>query len=341
MKKFTEFKNSRTFVLTVPVQHTVRSAGGSFFYTVLANKAPYSISDQISLLKQRGMLFKDEQSAHHFLENISYYRLKGYWWDMQSDFTQHTLKPNTYFEEILDRYTFDRQLRLILFDAIERIEIALRTKMIYHLSMAYGGLWYLNPNLFETTPLPSDPNITICQNTILELKKEFFRSQEIFIKDQRQRYPNQDADAWKIMEVASMGTLSKLYKNLKHQLPEKANIAKEMGLNLHSELSSWLEAITYVRNIIAHHSRLWSRNMVKVPISNLNNPLSVWLDKPLLTVQTKKPFLIISTMVYLCNEVTPNHQIKNKILALFANNPNIPTYKLGFLNNWQNQGLWK
>ena len=58
-------------------------------------------------------------------------------------------------------------------------------------------------------------------------------------------------------------------------------------------------------------------------------------------VQTKKPFLIISAMVYLCNEVTPNHQIKSKILALFSNNPNIPIYKLGFLNNWQNQGLWK
>jgi abortive infection bacteriophage resistance protein len=307
----------------------------------MANKVPHSIADQIALLKQRGMLFKDEPSAHHFLENISYYRLKGYWWDMQADYIQHTLKPNTYFEDILDRYTFDRHLRLILFDAIERIEIALRTKMIYHLSMAYGGLWYLNPKLFETTPLPSDPKITIYQNTILELKKEFFRSQEIFIKDQRQRFPNQDPDAWKIMEVASMGTLSKLYKNLKHQLPEKATIANEMGLNLHSELSSWLEAITYVRNIIAHHSRLWSRNMVKAPISNLNNPLSVWLDKPLSPVQAKKPFLIISSMVYLCNEVTPNHQIKSKILALFSNNPNIPIYKLGFLNNWQNQGLWK
>lgn len=307
----------------------------------MANKIPYSIADQISLLKQRGMLFRDEPSAHHFLENISYYRLKGYWWDMQDDYTQHTLKPNTYFEDILDRYTFDRHLRLILFDAIERIEIALRTKMIYHLSMTYGGLWYLNANLFETTLLPSDPNITIYQNTILELKKEFFRSQEIFIKDQRRRYPNQDADAWKIMEVASMGTLSKLYKNLKHQLPEKATIANEMGLNFHSELSSWLEAITYVRNIIAHHSRLWSRNMVKLPVVNLNNPLSIWLDKPLTNVQTKKPFLIISTMVYLCNEVTPNHQIKSKIITLFANNPNIPIYKLGFLNNWQNQGLWE
>ena len=71
------------------------------------------------------------------------------------------------------------------------------------------------------------------------------------------------------------------------------------------------------------------------------NPLSIWLNKPLIPVQSKKPFLIISSMVYVCNEGTPNHQIKNKILTLFANNPNIPIYKLGFLNNWQNQGLWK
>lgn len=213
---------------------------GHFFYIAMSNKPPYSIADQISLLKQRGMLFRDEGSARHFLANISYYRLKGYWWDTQNNFTQHTFNPNTYFDDIISRYNFDRHLRLILFDAIERIEIALRTKMIYHLSMTYGGLWYLDAKLFETTPLPSDQNITIHQNTIFELKKEFFRSQEIFIKDQRRRHPDADADAWKILELASMGTLSKLYKNLKHQLPEKATIAKEMGLNLHNELSSWL-----------------------------------------------------------------------------------------------------
>ena len=287
------------------------------------------------------MLFKDEQSAHHFLENISYYRLKGYWWDMQDDVTSHTFKPNTYFDDVIDRYNFDRRLRLILFDAIERIEIALRTKMIYHLSMKYGGLWYLDSNLFETTSLPSDPTVTIHQNTINELNKEFNRSQEIFIKDQKRRYPNQDADAWKILEVASMGTLSKLYKNLKHQLPEKATIAQEMGLNLHSELSSWLEAITYVRNIIAHHSRLWSRNMVKVPIVNLNNPKSDWLNHLLLPVQSKKSFLIISSMIYLCNEITPNHHIKIKILNLFESTPHLPIYKLGFLNNWEKHPIWK
>jgi len=99
------------------------------------------------------MLFRDEATATNLLKNINYYRLKGYWWDMQSDYTSHTMKPNTYFEDIICRYNFDRQLRLILFDAIERIEIALRTKMIYHLSISHGSLWYLNASLFENTAI--------------------------------------------------------------------------------------------------------------------------------------------------------------------------------------------
>lgn len=331
------------FALTVPVLHTIRTAGGSFFYVAMPNKPAYTIADQLKLLKSRGMLFRNEAQAAELLKNISYYRFKGYWWDRQSDFTLHTFLPNTYFEDIVDRYNFDRQLRLILFDAIERIEIALRTKMIYYMSVSYGGLWYLDPAFFENTTITLNGGMikTIHQNTLDELKKEFDRSQESFIKDHRSRYPNKDADAWKTLEVASMGTLSKFYKNLKHQLPEKATIAKEMGLNLHSELSSWLEAIAYVRNIIAHHSRLWSRNMVKRPVEKLNNPVGKWFVNPLLPVQAKKPFLIISCMVYLCNEITSNNQIKSKIHELIKSNPSIPIYKLGFMNNWHKEPLWQ
>jgi abortive infection bacteriophage resistance protein len=309
----------------------------------MVNKPAYTIAQQVALLKQRGMLFRDESSAQESLQNISYYRLKGYWWDMQANTTSHLFNSNTYFEDIVNRYNFDRHLRLILFDAIERIEIALRTKMIYHLSIRYGGLWYLDAALFEsTTIILWDGTVkTIHQNTLDELQKEFNRSQEIFVKDHRNRYANQDADAWKILEVASMGTLSKLYKNLKHQLPEKAMIAKEMGLNLHSELSSWLESITYVRNIIAHHSRLWSRSMVKIPVYQLNNPMGQWFNSSLAQVQTKKPFLIITCMVYMCNKVAPGHQIKTKLLALLNGDPTIPIYKLGFLNNWKTQPIWQ
>ena len=114
-------------------------------------KPAFTISDQIALLKQRGMAFRNELHAYDHLRNISYYRLKGYWWDMQIDATNHTFKPGTCFEDIMERYDFDRQLRQILFEGIEQIEIAVRTKMIYHLSLAYGCLWYLNHALFDST----------------------------------------------------------------------------------------------------------------------------------------------------------------------------------------------
>jgi abortive infection bacteriophage resistance protein len=299
----------------------------------MAIKPAFTIARQVQQLKTRGMLFHNEQDATHYFSTISYYRLKGYWWDTQNDRVNHTFKPNTYFETIIERYNFDRHLRLILFDAIERVEIALRTKMIYHMSLKYGALWYIDCNLFND-------NVKHASH-LTHIFREFDYSQEIFKKEHKRKHPHQDPEAWKILEVVSMGTLSKLYKNLAHQIPEKTIIAKEMGLHIHSELSSWLEAIVYVRNIIAHHSRLWSRNMVKRPKDDIATPMFDWLDQPLTEVQKKKPFLIISTLVYLTNKVTPGHHIKDKLLELFNNHPDVPIYKLGFLNNWNNQAIWK
>lgn len=133
---------------------------------------------------------------------------------MQEDRVQHKFKPNTNFESVIERYNFDRHLRLILFDAIERIEIALRTKMIYHLSLTFGANWYQDKTIFTDHPKHEEH--------LQHLLREFGYSREIFATDHKRRFPNDPPEAWKIMEVASMGTLSKFYKILKHQLPEKA-----------------------------------------------------------------------------------------------------------------------
>ncbi|MDR0738527.1 MAG: Abi family protein [Prevotellaceae bacterium] len=296
------------------------------------NKDSRTIAEQITLLKSRGMLMKDEQKAAFYLGHISYFRLKGYWWDMQTDRTSHIFAPNSYFEDIIARYNFDRQLRLILFDAIEFIEIALRAKLIYHLSQAYGGLWYLDENLMMDK--------TKHRDCVTELQTEFARSGENFAKEFRQKHPNNNPDVWLILEVTTFGTLSKIYSNLKPQLWEKARITHEFGLNSISDLSSWLAAISYVRNVIAHHSRIFGRDILKRPAAP-KNPRNQWLQYDITPVQEKKPFVVISTMVYLCNAINPNNEIKNKLLSLFGNNPDIPIYKIGFFNNWRQEPLWK
>lgn len=187
----------------------------------MENKPALTIADQIQLLKSRGMLFRDEKEASIHLLTISYYRLKGYWWDMQTDLTKHTFGEGVYFEDVIARYYFDKRLRTILFDAIEYIEIALRTKMIYYLSITYGPLWYLDANIFESdTKIIHEVEKTMHLHAVDELKRDLDRSHEIFIKDHKERYPDKPIDCWKALEVASIGTLSKLYKSLKHQLPE-------------------------------------------------------------------------------------------------------------------------
>ena len=305
------------------------------------NKVAFTITGQIELLKQRGMLFRDETRACHILRNISYYRLKGYWWDAQNDPVRHLFRPDTYFEDIMERYDFDRRLRLILFDGIEQIEIALRTKLIYHLSIAYDGLWYLNPALFNSATqivdgISKTPHLRVQE----ELQKEFNRSQEPFVKDQQHRYPGAPVNAWKMLEVASMGVLSKLYKNLHVNLPERGIIANEMGINSPCIFAGWIESIAYIRNIIAHHSRLWSRTMVKKPGMQLKRPAGAWFTQPLQPGQLNKPFSTISCMVYLCNFLNQSQAIKSKIIDLIRSCPHVPIYKLGFFNRWQDAPLW-
>jgi abortive infection bacteriophage resistance protein len=283
------------------------------------NKVSRTIAEQIALLKSRGMLVNDEQMAALYLNHISYFRLKGYWWDMQTDMVNHIFAPNTYFEDVMARYNFDRELRLILFNAIEFVEIALRTKLIYHLSQAYGGLWYLDDSITVDK--------TKHQECLADLQTEFARSGEGFAKEFRFKYPNDNPDAWIIFEVATFGTLSKIFSNLKHQLPQKSLITHEFGLNSINDLSSWLAAISYLRNVIAHHSRVFGRDILKRPVMP-QNPRNQWLQFGITPVQEKKPFVVITTMVYLCNAINPNNEIKNKLLSLFQCNPNIPIYKI-------------
>jgi len=320
--------------ITTPVVQPIRTASGLYFSTneMTVNKKSRTIAEQIALLKTRGMLVKDEQKAAFYLNHISYFRLKSYWWDMQADRVNHIFAPNSYFENVIARYNFDRQLRLILFDAIELIEIALRTKLIYHLSQAYGGLWYLDDSLVI--------NKSKHQESLADLQHEFARTGESFVKEFRKKHPNSNPDVWLIFEVASFSTLSKIYNNLKPQLPQKSLITHEFGLNSINDLSSWLAAISYLRNVIAHHSRVFGRDILKRPVLP-RSPRSQWLQYEITPVQEKKPFVVISTMVYLCNAINPNNEIKNKLLALFNSNPEIPIYKMGFFNNWQRELLWK
>jgi abortive infection bacteriophage resistance protein len=295
-------------------------------------KPPKTITEQITLLQSRNMTFKDLPNAPHFLSNISYYRLKGYWWEMQDNQVNHHFRNGSVFEDVIDLYNFDRHFRLIVFNAIERIEIALRTKLIYHFSLSHGAEWYLNPSLFD-----KQKEFALF---VSKIYSDMGRSSEEFIVKHFENHPTEHPESWKGLEVLTLGTLSKLYQNIKHQMPQKSQIANEFGLNNQKYLASWLLTITLIRNIIAHHGRLWNR----VVINKYDWPPST--NKPLLSyipnnVQRRKIFPILSAIIYLNNEVSPKHHIKSELLQLFQNFPNIQLGRMGFPVNWRNEPIWQ
>ena len=103
-------------------------------------KIPVSISEQIERLKNRGLVFLNEAKAANYLSNISYYRLRAYTYPFQDNHSpDHPFVQKLNFEDIIQLYVFDRRLRLLIFNTIEKIEIALRTQIVYHYSLEYGA----------------------------------------------------------------------------------------------------------------------------------------------------------------------------------------------------------
>ena len=292
------------------------------------NQRPRTIQEQLCRLKEKGMVFNDEQNAISYLSRISYFRLKYYWVDMIDVNTGYFINGAN-FDTVIERYEFDKKLRNILFGAVEILEVGLRTQFITTLSLATNtGLWYLDCYLFN--------NQQFHTNLVLDMKYEFDRNSDPFVRQYVLDHPNwnkdslegDNPDAWMIFETATFGTLSKMYKNLLNQSPLKSRIANELGLYSARELSSWLESISVLRNIIAHHSRIWYKIFSKKP-TNINWHRDNWMLSDLTEHQRKRAFGVISCLLYLCNAICPNNTIKQDMKNLFASYPNIPIFMIG------------
>lgn len=307
------------------------------------NKVPYtktalSYADQLQQLKTRGLTIEDEPKALHLLEVISYYRMSGYWYPLLADKQNHRFKPNSTFETAFSIYKFDRELRLLVLRELEKIEVAVRAKMIYVLSHNLGPFWYLDSANFSNPVKHAD--------TLSKIAIEYSRSDEEFVKAFKNKYSDPMPPSWMMLEVSSFGTLSSLYSYLK-PTRNKREIAQHFGL-ADKVLSSWLHSIVYLRNICAHHARLWNREMQIQPIipSNPHRPFinqTSYVSSE--TGQTlplnNKTYFILSMVIYLMNTINSKHSIQSKFKALLSKHPNIDTRAMGFPSTWLIEPLWK
>ena len=317
----------------------MRTPAGFLYLQIMNiyNKIPLTLDEQIALLESRGLVIKNKQEARHYLQYISYYRLSGYAQAFQafpSDSEGLTYQGDATFEQVLDAYIFDRKLRLHVIDAIERIEVAIRTVMTNELALKYGPHWYLKEELFVSHFKHADFIQSIYKETSYHSPQNSIKrkKREPFLEDYFKRYQDPELPpVWMIAEILSLGSWSTLFAHLASREDQKS-ICMSFNLN-YIVLTSWLHSLTYLRNLCAHHCRLWNRTFTLKPI----------------IAKQYQPYLIennrfsaqAAVLKILLDVIAPQNHWGTDLITLISSHKSIQPAQMGFSLNWNDDFFWK
>ncbi|MBU3741370.1 MAG: Abi family protein [Candidatus Kapabacteria bacterium] len=290
-------------------------------------KPALSIPEQLELLRHRGMHIDDVHRAEFVLRHTNYYRLAAYWLPFESDSATHKFRAATTFEDVLSLYAFDRELRLLVLDAIERIEVSLRAIWAHTLAMEHGPHAHMNVNIMKDERR--------WRRFIATTMNEVDRSTEVFIQHLLRKHSEMLPPIWAVSEVMSMGSLSKWYENIgpKHI---RTAIAAEYGLN-EILLESWCKHLSYVRNICAHHGRLWNREFMITPAKPRTRPQNIIQAFQPSSRRVYNTFVIL---LYFMDRIAPEYDWRNALTELLVRCA--PDLKpMGFPADWCEHKIWK
>lgn len=283
-------------------------------------KLPEELADKLinrNLLKGISI-----EELSKILHDISYYRLKGYLYPYYND---NRFMNNITWEHIWSDYNFDIELRNLFHYHISNIEISLRTNLVNTFSVNYNNNWYCDESLFF--------NKERFNKDLEELNKHWNRSNEFFKYNYLNKYSN-NPPAWIIFETTSFGNLSKFYENL-CKSDTKAQIAEHYGFSKSTEyiLISWFKHLVYIRNIIAHHNRLFSKVFTSKPVIPKNITKYLLLNQNI--YKSDKLLYTILIIIYLLKYSNNNYMLFKNNLVMLLNKYQLLNYNfMGFPNNF-------
>lgn len=292
-----------------------------------------SFNEQLELLKSRGMVVKDEKKALGYLKSLGYYRLSGYLYSFRQ-IDPHCPKtrldqfiPNSQFEDVKALYMFDKKLRQLALDALERIEIALRVNIVYELGK-YDPLVYQKPQYFE-------PHFDH-QKWLNKYQKLVKRDEEnSFVKHNLEHYG--DLPIWAASEIWDFGTMSMLYKGILAK--DKERIAKIYHLKDGKHLQTHLHAFNFIRNVSAHHSRLWNKPIIfKANLKGLQ-------DEQWKQLNAAQPFVYFCLMKRMLDVICPHSTWGERFLKVLdefpcVENGAVSLKQMGIIENLNEWRLW-
>ncbi len=297
------------------------------------NKPSLDLDHQLQLLTSRGLKITNKTQAYHYLNYVGYYRLSGYWRQFYQDqiSSKHCFRAEIDFSQVIEFYEFDRELRILVLDGVERIEVAIRAVISNVLCQKYGGHWFLDKQNFKNNFNYNEFINKVKIDTNYEDRggnNPIFKS--YYKKYQEPVFP----PSWMLAEGLSFGTWSKLYAFLARD-KDKKEIAAKFALPW-AIFQSWLQCICFVRNLCAHHAILGFRQFHIEPLKPKN-----W------TSREQKHFTqyhsLYAQMViiqHFLKIIAPGNGWADRLKILFLKHKNIPLQQMGFINNWEKETFW-
>lgn len=286
-------------------------------------KSSKTLEELVQLLKSRGLVIRNESEAKCYLCNIGYYRLSAYMFPFLSELPKgHFFKKGTSFEQILRIYRFDKKLRMIIFNEIEKIEVSFRSTVVGIVtSRTANPFWMTTPSFINA-------------HSLSLIEKEYKHSTEDFINHFKATYSDPFPPAWILSEILPFGIITWIYRRL--PVSYKKTIARRFYLQA-PVLDSWLSVITLTRNACCHHARIWNKvnDIVPKHILDMRRP---WIDP---NTDKRRIYYNICIIKYFLDIISPDNDFKEKIKALLASFPEISVKAMGLNSNWESEPLWR
>lgn len=306
-----------------------------------------TIEQQLDLISSRGLQIDDHDYAADCLKNIGYYRLSGYWYPLRESSLVETgrivgdrYREGANFSQVIDLYTYDKHLRLLMLDALERIEIALRTDITLQMGQYSPWAYRESDKLDQKFTNDITPGFTESRFSTFVSRFDDMtnRSKSDFVDHFKRKYSD-SLPIWAAVELWDFGMLSVFLSGMKYR--DKRDVASRY--NIKPEIfPSWVRTLADVRNICAHHGRLWNRTLVSQPktsgieindLQHLNEGFA-----------REKIYSAVAIARHLQRILNPSSTWVDSIISLnesFPTAPGISFKQMGYPENWLELDFWK
>ena len=278
-------------------------------------QCPLTIDQQLENLKSLNLIIENEDNAKRILNDISYFRLiKAFSLGLKPKNGSYNGKVS--FDQIVDLYKFNANVRQLIFTLVERIEVNLRCRIANYFSVQYGVLGYLNADNFAGAEYHQQFLNDIWQEIDRNAKSPFVRN--------FQEHYNGQIPMYALVELFSFGTLSKFYKNMKN--PDKKAVATLYGVG-YTYLESWIESVAYLRNLCAHYGRIYNAKIPKRPM--------LYKQDAAIGVDNGSFFGVLVCMARLVPHDIHWNDLLDQLELLIEKYPVVDIQRIGFPTDWK------